>query len=305
MDDATRDRIKQTIESSEVVLFMKGDRSMPRCGFSARVIEILDSMVPDYRTIDVLGDAAVRDGIKEYSSWPTIPQLYVHGEFVGGCDIVTELFQTGELATKLGAESTPVEPPDISVTERAAEALRGALEDDADHVRLEVSPRFEHGLSLGPRQASDLEVDAGGLTLLVDRLSARRANGVRIDYVETPSGPAFKIDNPNEPARVQAMSAQALKQKLDERAPMQLVDVRTPEERELARVEGSRLLDQELADELLTKPRDTELVFICHTGVRSQQAAEYFLSQGFSKVSNVVGGIDAWSTEVDPDVPRY
>jgi len=81
---------------------MKGNRRQPQCGFSATVVGILDDLVPDYTTVDVLSNPAIRDGIKAYSSWPTIPQLYVGGEFVGGCDIVRELYGTGELHEKLG-----------------------------------------------------------------------------------------------------------------------------------------------------------------------------------------------------------
>ncbi len=99
LDDTTRTRIAETIGSDRVVLFMKGDREAPQCGFSARVVQMLDQIVPDYTTVDVLADPAVRQGIKEFSNWPTIPQLYVGGELVGGCDIVTEMFQSGELAT--------------------------------------------------------------------------------------------------------------------------------------------------------------------------------------------------------------
>ena len=101
LDDETRSRIQSIIDSDRVVLFMKGERRMPQCGFSAQVVQILDQYVPEYTTYDVLSDPAVRNGIKQYSSWPTIPQLYVGGEFIGGCDIVTELFQSGELEETL------------------------------------------------------------------------------------------------------------------------------------------------------------------------------------------------------------
>ena len=102
----TRDRISALLENDPVLLFMKGTRTMPQCGFSAQVIAILDRVAPDYATFDVLADPDVREGIKEFSSWPTIPQLYVRGEFVGGCDIVTEMYQTGELQEALGASPT-------------------------------------------------------------------------------------------------------------------------------------------------------------------------------------------------------
>jgi monothiol glutaredoxin len=103
LSEATRAKIEGLIASDRVVLFMKGERAFPQCGFSARVVQILDTLVPEYTTVDVLRAPDVREGIKEYSSWPTIPQLYVAGEFLGGCDIVTELYTTGELKQKLEA----------------------------------------------------------------------------------------------------------------------------------------------------------------------------------------------------------
>lgn len=91
------DQIKEDVAGNDVVLYMKGSKEMPRCGFSARVAGVLNFMGVDYKDIDVLSDETVRQGIKEYSDWPTIPQLYVKGEFVGGCDIVTEMTLSGEL----------------------------------------------------------------------------------------------------------------------------------------------------------------------------------------------------------------
>jgi monothiol glutaredoxin len=105
MDEATRNRIKSTIEDNRVVLFMKGTKNFPQCGFSHRVVEILKKHGAAFQDVNVLTDPAVREGIKEFSSWPTIPQLYVDGKFVGGCDIVTELHQNGELKTLLSRAS--------------------------------------------------------------------------------------------------------------------------------------------------------------------------------------------------------
>ena len=96
MSDAQA-QIRETIEGSDVVLFMKGTRHMPQCGFSSRVAGVLNYMGVDYRDVNVLADETVRQGIKDFSDWPTIPQLYVKGEFVGGCDIVTEMTLSGEL----------------------------------------------------------------------------------------------------------------------------------------------------------------------------------------------------------------
>jgi len=91
------EQIDQTVKGSEVVLFMKGTPNFPQCGFSGQVVQILDYLGVEYGAVNVLEDDEIRQGIKEYSNWPTIPQLYVKGEFLGGCDIIREMFQAGEL----------------------------------------------------------------------------------------------------------------------------------------------------------------------------------------------------------------
>src|SRR6476646_5059608 len=101
MSDPTTDRIQAEITENPVMLYMKGNAMFPQCGFSARVVQILTHMGVPFKTANVLEDAALRDGIKTFSNWPTIPQLYVKGEFVGGCDIITEMYQSGELETLL------------------------------------------------------------------------------------------------------------------------------------------------------------------------------------------------------------
>lgn len=97
MDDQTKDRIQGEIGSTDIVLFMKGTPVFPQCGFSAAVVQVLNHVGVPFKGINVLDDMAIREGVKEFSNWPTIPQLYVKGEFVGGCDIIREMFETGEL----------------------------------------------------------------------------------------------------------------------------------------------------------------------------------------------------------------
>ena len=97
MSTTVQDRIAQDVAQNEVLLFMKGTPVMPQCGFSAAVVHILSELGVKFKAVNVLADAEIRQGIKEFSNWPTIPQLYVKGEFVGGCDIMKEMFQSGEL----------------------------------------------------------------------------------------------------------------------------------------------------------------------------------------------------------------
>jgi monothiol glutaredoxin len=102
MDDALKQRIQDTIESGKVVLFMKGSKNFPQCGFSAQVVQILKQAGTEFRDVNILADPELRQGLKEYSKWPTFPQLYVDGKLVGGCDIVTSLYESGELQGLLG-----------------------------------------------------------------------------------------------------------------------------------------------------------------------------------------------------------
>ena len=101
-------RIDQIVKNNDIVLFMKGTALFPQCGFSSRAVAILDHLGVTFETVDVLQDPEIRQGIKDYSEWPTVPQLYVKGEFVGGCDIVREMFQTGELQELLKSKGVAV-----------------------------------------------------------------------------------------------------------------------------------------------------------------------------------------------------
>ncbi|HEV2335394.1 MAG TPA: Grx4 family monothiol glutaredoxin [Stellaceae bacterium] len=108
MDSTVHERIRQDIADNTVVLYMKGSPVFPQCGFSAAVVQILSHLGVKFKGVDVLSDPAIRQGIKEFSNWPTIPQLYVKGEFVGGCDIVREMYETGELKQVLEEKGVPV-----------------------------------------------------------------------------------------------------------------------------------------------------------------------------------------------------
>tara|TARA_B100000700_G_C14879114_1_gene777166 strand:- start:772 stop:1095 length:324 start_codon:yes stop_codon:yes gene_type:complete len=101
MDSNTKSRIESIINSSPIMVFMKGNKLMPQCGFSNNVVQILNSLGISFETFDVLSDPEIRQGIKEYSNWPTIPQVYLKGEFLGGSDILIELYNSGELLEKI------------------------------------------------------------------------------------------------------------------------------------------------------------------------------------------------------------
>jgi monothiol glutaredoxin len=309
MNPDTRDRISSLVSSDRIVLFMKGTREQPQCGFSAQVVSILDRLVPEYQTVNVLADPEVRDAIKEYSDWPTIPQLYIGGEFQGGCDIVREMYQAGELHSALGVERVDaggVEAPDIRVTEAAEEVLVEAQKRyGGGELHLSIDARFRHNFAFGPPDSQALAVDAGTMTVYVDADSAPRARGLIIDAEETPTGKRLRLENPQAPPAIGQMSVRKLAELRESGVPHQLIDVRTEQERASAAISDSRLYDPELEGELQGLPKDSLLVFYCHHGQRSQDAAQLFAALGFKNVHNLAGGIDAWSQQIDPAVPRY
>jgi monothiol glutaredoxin len=299
------------VHSNRVVLFMKGSRHFPQCGFSATVIGLLDRHISDYATVNIFADPAVREGMKEYSSWPTFPQLYVDGRFVGGCDIVKAMDASGELEKLVGAaekghaDGEREAAPNVTISNAAATAFKDAASGaTGDVLRLEIDPAFENDLHFGPRASGDIEVTANGVILHVGRASASRANGIAIDFVEGPNGKAFKIDNPNEPPRVKPITPKALKALLD-LGHVELFDVRPDDERARASIAQARKLDAEGQKFLSGLDKSAPIALHCHHGMRSRAAAEQLLRQGFTQVYNLEGGIEAWSSQVDPTVPRY
>lgn len=222
-EGSAQERIRAMVSGSPVFLFMKGTPEAPQCGFSYRVVEVLNGWKVPFQSFNVLSDESIRNGVKEFANWPTIPQLYVNQEFVGGCDIVEEMSSNGELG----------------------EVFSEAYPDQS-------------------------------------------------------------FSAPPPPAQVQNIHPQDVKEMLEKDPQLFLLDVRSPEERSLATVEPSRLVDQELASEILnTWPAERPLILICHVGQRSLQAAEFFTQKGFRNVYNMIGGIDAWSLTVDSSIPRY
>jgi monothiol glutaredoxin len=204
--------------------------------------------------------------------------------------------------------SPPSELPEVTVTPAGAEALRAAarsVPEDAV-IHLGIDARFHNKLYFAPLGPNEISVESAGIVIALDPLSAGRANGSIIDVVDTPQGPGFRIENPNAPAaQVKQARVQEIKRQLDAGELREFFDVRTPEERAKASIPGTRLMTPEEAERISGLPKDTPLAFHCHDGGSSQAAAEHFAGLGFTNVSNVVGGIEAWSLEIDSEVPRY
>jgi len=306
MNEQVSHRIESVIASNRVVLFMKGTPAQPQCGFSASVIGILDSMVNDYSTFNVLEDQEIREGVKQYSQWPTIPQLYIDKEFVGGCDIVKQMFNTGELHKVLDIEPPVATVPKLHINDEAAAVIRQAVEQQPGvAVHMQISAAWDHQFNLAPAQGHEIRAESNGVEILFDLMSAQRANGLEIGIMESPQGTAFNIRNPNAPPPISQITPRELHEVMENGQQLHLFDVREPHELEKARLENSRLLDQDTVQFIESLGKDEMLVFYCHHGHRSNSAADYFRKQGYTNVHNLAGGIDAWSKEVDSSVPTY
>jgi monothiol glutaredoxin len=312
LDDTLHSQISDLIAQHEVLLFMKGSPEQPQCGFSAKTVEILDFVLPTgthYGAVDVLSDPAIREGIKEFSNWPTVPQLYVKGAFIGGCDIVKEMFQNGELFELFGLEKPETVTPTITITDSAAEKIREAMGDQKGQcLAMQIDASFQNSMRFIPDTEdaeAGVKVTSNGLSILFDPISSQRADGLTIDFVTSEEGEGFTVDNPNAPPVAKEISVQQLKQKLDAAEKIEIFDVRSPEEQETAALPSTRSLDDEAEQYIGKLDRDTPLYFICHHGSRSMEAANYFRAKGFRDVSSITGGIDAWSLEIDSSVPRY
>jgi len=305
LDAATRERIETVLHDHRVVLFMKGDRAQPMCGFSAAATNTLNELLPDYHTVNVLEDPEIRDGIKAYGDWPTIPQLYVDGELVGGADIIRQMYTSGELHTLFGLEAPDRTPPQITITDAAASAIRDGTAHAQDvALHLEIGPDHSAGFQLAPAGDHDIVAVSNGLEVHFDPASAQRARGIVIDWVSTVQGEGLSLKFPGAQS-VSTMSVQQLKARLDAND-ITLIDVRPAAGRAMAApLPQARILEEEGYDALANLPRDTPLAFICHHGMSSRAMADRFAAHGFSNVHNVEGGMDAWALEVDDKVPRY
>ena len=305
LDPALRERIRRLLDGNRVVLFMKGDPVAPQCGFSARAVGALDGLGADYVHVDVLADPDIRDGIKAYGDWPTIPQLYIEGQLLGGADIIEQMAHTGELNVALGLPPPDRTPPAIRISPAAFEMLHESLRDAGSGytLKIDIDPRFNTRLQLAPVDAHAIATEIDGIRVQFDLASARRAEGLSIDWVDDERGRGLVIDNPNAPAKVRELSCLEAAGKLAAGA-VTVVDVRPPQERAFAQLKAAFATFDAGTEALESLPKDTPLAFLCHHGNRSAQAAEHFRQAGFTEVYNIVGGIDAWA-QMDPSSPRY
>jgi len=303
LDTATREIIDRVLQENQVVLFMKGTPAQPQCGFSAKTVATLNMLLPDYMTVNVLDYPEIREGIKEYANWPTIPQLYVNGELMGGCDIIQDMMGNGELADALGVETPTAESPTITISDEGVAAIQNAI---ASHpgamLHLQIAADWTHQISMDPNRTGAVRARVGDVELHMDPWTAERADGLHMILEEDLTGTHFHFDNPNAPPPVNQMTVHILKQKIDDGEDLVLIDVRGDDERAKGVIKGSVPWNDEAMRLIESLPKDAEIIIHCHMGGRSQALADALRRRGYTNLHNVSGGIQAWAEEIDPAI---
>ncbi len=297
MSDQTTERIEQMLTENPVFLFMKGTPQTPMCGFSSNTVKILKDLIgDDFASFNVLEDPEIREGIKAYGQWPTIPQLYVDKELIGGNDIISEMFNTGELHTLLNLPQPDRTPPKISITDEALNHIKEGLKDMGDHqLFLSVDDEFNTRFSLEMPKGYEIIADVGDLKVYMDIGTAKRSDGVAISWVDELQGSGLRINNPNEPPAVRDLSVGELQDwfATDTTQP-KIYDVRSADKFNEGSVDHAVRLDKDSIAAIEAMDKNTPLVFVCQVGQSSMSAAEFFRKKGYTKVFNLTGGYNAW-----------
>jgi len=293
MNEQTKKTIDDLVKNNKCVLFMKGTPDNPQCGFSSNTIGILKELVgSDFVSSNVLENQDIREGIKEYGNWPTIPQLYIDGELVGGNDIVTEMFNTGELQTILGLQKPERTPANITISDKARENIKAGTENMGNNVlKLSVDSQFNTRFSIEAPKSYEIISEVGDINIYMDVGTAKRAEGVSIDWVEDLQGAGLVINNPNQPKAVIQLSSIDLKTGINDGKYQHIYDVRSEAQFMAQTIPGAKRLDKVNMQLIETLPKETPLVFVCTSGATSQGACDFFHKKGFTDVSNLIGGV--------------
>ncbi len=288
------DAITRALSTEPIVVFLKGTRQQPTCRFSGQLVELLDTLLPEYAAFDIKADPEVKAAAMELSGWDAFPQFFIGGRFIGGVDVAKEWFVTGELARRLGVEQPELPTPQIHLSVPAHEALAKSVQGSP--VRIDRDARKTLRLAVSRRNSSDLAVKLGEITFVFDVVVARHLDGLRIDWLQEPGG--FVLRTPADSVR--DLAPRELSERLSKGDNLQVVDVRTLAEFRRGHLMCSQFLTKDTFADLLALDRRTPLVFVCQEGTRSRNSAEHFVAEGFVEVYRLEGGLDRWQQELGP-----
>jgi rhodanese-related sulfurtransferase/Fe-S cluster assembly iron-binding protein IscA/glutaredoxin-related protein len=283
--------LKDRANSHEIAIFSAG--SDPLCAETQFLVDWLTEQKAAFSVVDALQDPELSPLLQADCATKLLPILTVNGHLIANGALLKQLAESGQLS-QLIQKPAPDQTPAIAVSQLAVARLRSALESPTDVVRLTISSDFCHELGVSEMRPGDIELKLGDVTLVVDPISASRANGLAIDWVQQAESGGFRIDNPNRRSVLRSVKCDDLAQLMGGPNPPFLIDARTEQEYNDARISGAHLLEANLLDALQLLDRQTPLVFYCKNGTRSQRAAQHCSELGYMDVATLVGGMDAW-----------
>ena len=300
-------RIAILARAHRLVLLMDGTSARPETAASARACHVLDGLGIDYAQVDALADPARAGRNIGKREARGVPQLYLDGRPAGGADAIERMANTGELQAALGLPPPDRRPPRVQLTPQGAQALRDALRSEPGDIVAELilSPRLAGSLHLVPRRPDAIVVEVDGVPLQFDIASARRAEGLSIDWADIERGDGLVLSRdgcrvepvlPITPAEADARARAGT---------LTLVDVRDRHDRALAHLPIPFLTLDEDSHTIRNLPPEAPLATLCHRGDRSRHAAAHLYRLGHRETFYVEGGIDAWAETVDASIPRY
>ena len=293
MNNDIQSKILKIIQDNKIILFMKGTKEKPQCGFSANAIKILDELIDDYHTINVLENPKIRKGIKEFSDWPTIPQLYIQEKFIGGCDIVQEMMNSGELLQILKIDIKVNNKIKIEINKEAQEKIKQFLNKfkRKNILRISVNAQYEHFLNIDDKKINDTCIDYNEFQVIMNKLSSSRANGLKITFHKKNNIEGFKIYNPNAPIKPKKITTLDLKNLLKSDKKYTLLDIRKKDEWNKSHLKEAILLCEKPKTFLKLLNKKDKIIIVCNFGNRSLIMAKKIIKLGFQNVYSLSGGI--------------
>lgn len=308
LSPSIRQRIDALRASHRLVLLMSGTPATSHCGVSLRLCALLDDIGLDYAPVDVASDLQPGRGGKREGEWLAIAQLYLDGEFIASGDLIEQRANAGELHAALGLPAPDRRPPEVTLSPAAAQFLRAVIanSEDGTVAEIEVDAQWASCLLLVPRRKGMIHTQVHGVPLQFGLMSARRSDGLAIDWHDVERGPSWTMRFPWSPViePVRPISpAQADAGARDGR--LIIVDIRPPQERALARLDLPFLSLDESSHEIRNLAPAVPLAVLCHHGDRSIHAAAHLHQLGHRNLYYIEGGIEAWANLVDTSIPHY
>jgi len=296
MNQETKQTIENLVNNNNCILFMKGNPQHPQCGFSSNTVGIVKELLgKNFAYCNVLESSDLREGIKEFGNWPTIPQLYINKELVGGNDIVTEMYNTGELHSLLGMQQPDKSPAKITLSPKAAENIKNGMQDIGTNVlMLSIDAQFNTRFSIEQPKGYEIITECQDIKVYMDIGTSKRADGMEIDWVEDLQGAGLVIKNPNEPQPVKQISKKELNEGIEQGKFQNIYDTRSEQQFNAQSIPGSKRLDKENMQSIEKMAKDTPLVFVCAVGNTSQGACEFYRKKGYTNIHNLAGGVAGW-----------